>query len=509
MAPPIQLSPDFAADGSATCVVFEVTFDTGGNTIQQTNLVAVYPPLRSDMVASRQQAGEQVLRQIPFARVLANKPIPNVPQLVAVPLWATHPFYTNDSIRIAGPASDDLRDLGYRQAERIAAPGDVAVYKVYERSSQDNVHVVFVVLRTWDEKEPLVTIRELTEAGPIGSLARQVPNGPVIDIFEQAIQPWIERQPGRTLRAEVRHYARGLRIPHDRRNASASLDLVFDPGSQQPADHPLVTARHRGQRPPGGTSVRWIHDVPAPAFATIAELKPMLADAQASKEERRRLAQAKQQAADAANREHQTALDAKQREVRRRGDPANPLAGLGYAGASTLLTDGATTYFVAEATAQTTGMKERMVIALHDVEADDSVLELDPVGHGSVRYAPSRVAFVRERLVPATIARWPDLSRLIIHHHVRHLPLDDTAEFRRAGARGYGFEYDQPLFEEVYGRNGNAGPWLPEYELQQRSSKCARTCIAQPTDSPPSKLRESAWPMRHRSRNRWRCRRKK
>jgi hypothetical protein len=323
------------------------------------------------------------------------------------------------------------------------------------------------VLRTWGEQEQIVTIRGVTESTPVGPLTSRVPEGPVAAVFEQAIRPWMERQPGRFLRAEVRHHSRAFRIPHDKRNTSASLDIVFDPSSQQPVDHPLLTARHDGIRQPGDGSVRWGHNVNPPAFASIAELKPMLAEAQLTKEERGRRAQTRQQTAEAAEREHQTALDARQREVRSRSDPKNPLAGLGYLNASMLLTEGATTYYLSEAKAETTGMKERVVVALHEVGADDSVLELELGGRGNVRYADARVSFVRERLAPPALARWPDLSRLIVQHHVRNLPLEDTAEFRRAGARGYGFEYDQPLFEEVYGRNGNAGPWLPEYELER------------------------------------------
>ncbi len=467
MDQPIRLSPEYAGDRSASCVVFEVVFGAGSTAIQQANPVAVYPPVRSDMMAARQQSGADVLRQIPFARVLANKPVPNVPQLVAVPLWPAHPFYANDAHRIAGPASDALRDMGYPQAERISAQGDLAAYKVFERVSGDAVQAVFVVLRTWGEREPILTLREVTEPGPAGPLTKQMPEGPVADAFDQAIRPWMERQPARTLNAEVRHYARGYRIPHDRRNTSASLNLALDPGSQQPADHPLITARHTGQRVPGTIAVRWGHDVLPPAFANIAELRPMLAEAQLTKEERARRAQTQQQDAEAADRTHQAALDARQRDVRGRRDPNNPLAGLGYPNASTLITDGATTYYLSEARAESTGMKDRVVIALHEVGVDDPVLELEPGGRGSVRYAQARVAFVRERLAPPTLARWPDLSRLVVQHHVRGMPLEDTAEFRRAGARGYGYDYDQPLFEEVYARNGNAGPWLPEYELER------------------------------------------
>ncbi|MEZ5549972.1 MAG: hypothetical protein R3E82_03700 [Pseudomonadales bacterium] len=302
----VSLPSDFTGDWKASCVIFEVVFSArdGVSTVSQATPRLVYPNVRSDLIAVRHRAAENVLRQIPVDRVLANKPVPGVPQLIAVPLWPDHPFYNNDPAQVAGPVKDDLEGLGYSQAESVGGDGNAEVYKVFDSVGRDIWSVTLVVIRTMDEQEPLVRIAERADPG---SVTEQVPEGPIADIFDQVIGPWLQRQAGlvsnsiRNIRVEVRHYARGLRIDHDRFNAEASMPFVADPRTAKPVAHPLLVSYDQGRRYPGVQSVEWHHRVDPPRYATIVELKQLLAAAQAEREDRA-------QNAEAARKQQQTVL---------------------------------------------------------------------------------------------------------------------------------------------------------------------------------------------------------
>lgn len=289
---PIPLSSGYTGEWKAACVVFEVVLGgrDGDLSVQQARPLVVYPPRRSDLMPGYQQDAEAVLRQIPLERVLRNKPMVGVPQLVAIPLWPAHPFYSTDSVQIAGPTSNDLAEYGYGAAERIAEGSDFAVYKVSEGRNKDTLQTTFVVLRDWDEQAPILRLREVSTPVPFGSVVQRVPEGPVGDIFEQHIKPWLARQPARTLRADVRYYARGLSIPFDQRNSLALLSGVTNPVTGQPAAHPLFTALYVGNRQPGTDAVQWAYNVSEPGNATITELRQRLAKVHLFKEERLRIA---------------------------------------------------------------------------------------------------------------------------------------------------------------------------------------------------------------------------
>lgn len=473
MSRPITLSPEFSGSWKASCVIFEVMFSerNGELTIEREAARAVYPPVRSDVIAQRQRSGAEVLRQIPFSHVIANKPAPGTAYLVAVPLWPAHPFYTNNPDLIAGPVVGDLWDLGYSDAERIGGGDGVDVYKVFEQRSPNgkDLRVTFVVVRNLREDEPIVQIRE----GPGPLRTEQRPEGPVVEIFERLIAPWLQKQAKsaplsvRQIHAEVRHYARGLRVPYDPRNGEAGLGTVADHKTGQPVDHPLLVVYHSGNVVPGDGMVRWGHNLSQPRYANIGELKQLLAEAHLSKEERARRAREAQEKIEQAQAAHDRKLDAQQQEVRRSQDPGNPLASLGYPNAEFILQEGRARYYLSEATG--TGfsgiMKSFMVVVLHDVGATDTIIQLEPVGKSTYRYLDSRIAYVSAKLLPPAVKRWPQMYRLEIHHHVSDMPLDDTAEFRRRGARGYGYKYDQPLFEEEYIFDKDRGAWRPFYEV--------------------------------------------
>ncbi|MDZ7654137.1 MAG: hypothetical protein U5L03_17075 [Burkholderiaceae bacterium] len=468
---PISLAGEFSGPFRASCVIFEVRFADQGSRLAVVDATPrlIYPPVRSDAIAARYSAGEAVLRQIPFERVLRQKPSTQVPQLVAVPLWPAHPFYTGDPTRIAGPTVNELQPLGYGQAERIASSGDVAIYRISEQLQRNELVVRLVVLRNIVEQEPLLTLREVSTNSPAGPITRQVPDGAVGDIFSALIAPWMEQRalahpmPVRQLRAEVRHYARGFRVPFDERNGEASVPFVVDPTTTRPTDHPLFITIHSKLIHPGGGATEWGHSAAPPAYANITELKQRLAEAHISKEERARRTQAKQAEVIAAEQRWAADQDAKQREARAQGSDANPLGALGYPNSRLLFKEGRTTYYLADLASPDGVLKIRPVVAVHDISANEPVLDFVDAGGGRVRYADARIAFVRARLVPAARERWPDLSRLDVHHHVRSMPLSDTAEYRRAGPRGYGFTFDQPVFEEQYAPD-KSGTWRPTYE---------------------------------------------
>lgn len=476
MSRPIMLSPEFSGSWKASCVIFEVMFSerNGELTIERETARVVYPPVRSDVIAQRQQFAAEVLRQIPFSHVIVNKPAPGTAYLVAVPLWPAHPFYTNHPDLVAGPVVGDLRDRGYSDAERIGGGDGIDVYKVFEQRSPrgKDLRVNFVVVRNLREDEPIVQIREVP-----GSLrTEQRPEGPVVEIFERLIAPWLRKQAEsaplslRQIHAEVRHYARDFRVPYDSRNGEAGLGTVADHKTGQPVDHPLLVAYHSGNVVPGDGMVRWGHNLSQPRYANIGELKQLLAEAHLSKEERARRAREAREKIEQAQAAHDHKLDAQRQEVRRRLDANNPLASLGYSKATLLFKQEKVVYFLSEAASPHRPVAQRVVVAVHEIGENDPVVELVPAGGDGpyYHYAPSRVAFVQDRLVPAALARWPDLRTLEIHHHVRGIPLADTAEFRRMGARAFGFGYDQPLFEESYSQHQSTGPWRPLYETWSR-----------------------------------------
>lgn len=463
---PLRLSPDFVGDFKSSCVVFEVAFDGRGGLAHNTPLV-VWPPIRNDMIASREQAGAEVLRQIPFDRVLRQVPGAGLRHLVAVPLWPKHPFYTNAGDRVAAALSNDLGELGYGGSfERIAQDKDVSIYKVQDIQQGGTLTLKFVVLRDIGESDAILSVRMEGSGG----MQRPLPDGRVAEIFNRSIAPWTEKRaansafPVSSINVEVRHHARSFRIPYESRDRdSSAFPFATDPASGKPVDSPLLQLTSGGSRRSG--PIRWNHHVGIPRYATIADARKILA-AEAMTPEQRRAAAEQKHAEEVAQQQKQDAeKDAIQAAARTRDDPGNPLASLGYQNGAPMLTAGRATYYLTESTAPGSSAKVRAVVAVHAIGANEPVVELVHVTDDNYRYADRRVAFVQQKLVPQALARWPDLRRVEIHHHVKGQQLPDTAEFRRMGPRAWGHNFDQPVFEEQYLLS--SGSWRPLYELDQ------------------------------------------
>ena len=472
---PLQISSEYAKPYQAACVIFEVRYvDRGGHpAVAQATPRMVYPNKSGSVIPAIQRTAEDILRKLPIERVARRRPDTQSPQLVAIPLWPSHPLYTNDRKQIAGPMVNELQEFGYGNAERIARDGDVSVYFIWEQVNRNQLMTRFVVIRDIPENQVLVTMRPARVNTPIGPMDREIPEGPVGTIFTQTLAPWLERRIKSralrvpTVRAEVRHYARGFRIPYDDRNAEANVPFVTDPNTNRPTEHPVLVAMHVGAIRGPGAPVDWDHMVSTP-YATIADLRLRLEDAHMSREERARRAQERQAAVLAAQQREQQAQDARQDAARAQLDSRHPLSRLGYPGGQFLFREGRTSYYLVDLVSPTNAaIKVRSAVAVHDIGENDPVIDFVTVGDGDVRYSDRRIEFVRSRLLSAALKRWPDLTWFNVHHHVSGMPLADTAEFRRAGSRAYGFIFDQPVFQEEYQRDAKTNVWSPRYDLDR------------------------------------------
>ena len=457
MDKPAVLPPRFASDPYAACVFVEVVLRNQGGqlVIERQAARGMYPPRRSDMMPAYQQAAEQVLQQVPLAKVLPAKLAAGVPYLIAVPLWAGHGFYGNDGSQVIG---NDLRELGYSDAEKIAEKGGVTVYKVYDGGPRDAT-LIYVALRTLGENDPIAEFEEITPQP--GSFDKLKYKGAVAGILNEIIAPSLRNRPGRNaIVVVVRHYARGLQIKFAARNTEVSLPLANDPKTRQYADHPVFESRHAGRRLRETDAYTWTDDSVGPrSYATIGELRKLLAELNVPQEEKARRTQEAKAKADQAEAERHAAIDAKQKDVAQRSDTNNALANVGYPNAALLFKQGRATYYLSEI-----APNRRVAVAVHDLGENDRLFELVSGPEGGYRYPDVQIALIRQKVLPAALARWTDLNRLPVHHHVRGMPLEDTPEFRK-WVRSQGLEYVQPLFEEEYGVNQGESVWRPMYEV--------------------------------------------
>lgn len=457
MPAPIALpAGEFDGDWRASCIVFDVVFrETNGQLeVAQQQFRGVYPGRSSSALAAHQQIAADVLHKVPFAQVLGRRPVPGVPQRIAIPLWPPHGFYAASGAQVIGR---DLEGLGYSDAERLHDAGGVAVYKVFDQPGRGVLS--FVVVRDIAEDEPIAPVEKVTS--PIDGRPRERFGGKVGDIWQTVIEPTLRQRPERTLSVEVHHYARGLVVRHDPRNADLSLPLAVDPRTGKPVANPLLKARYHGLRRGVGQPYAWEEQSHGTAYATLADLRRLLVQANLPPEEKRRRATAAYAEAAAAQAARDRELDAQQKAVRAQSDPANPLAALGYPEAVPVLDTARTKYYLS-----TAGSAWRVVVAVHAIGEREPVLEMVPGEVGGLRYTERHLAFVREKLVPAAVARWPDLRRLWIHHHVAGQSLEDTPLFRRQ-VRGAGLTYEQPLFIEDHALTQGTPAWRPFYEVVQ------------------------------------------
>lgn len=454
METPIKLPPEFVGDWRAVCVFVEFTVreQGGGLVIEREHPRGTYPPRRSDMTAPVLQAGVEVLRQIPLAKVLPRRPTPGATHIIAVPLWPGHSFYNTDPTQVIG---HDLREIGYVDAHRVAERDGVSVYRVFDRNNQ----LVFVAMRTLGETDP---IAEFADAEPQpGSFERLKYKGAVADIFRELIEPSVRDRRNPVLQVEVRHYARGVRYRSDPRNTEVNLQLANDPASNRPVDHPLFISTHVGTRAANSPEPYAWSDrrVGRRQYANLGELNRLIAELKVPPEEKARRAQEAHAKAEQARTAREREIDAQQQAVRQQIDPNNPLASLGYPNATPLVRQGRTNYFLSEIAAD-----RRVVVAVHEIGENDRIFTMVPGPQGGFRYTEPHIGFVQQHLVPAALARWPGLTRVAIHHHVRGLALADTPDFRRL-MRSRGYTYEKPLFEEEYGRQDASNAWRPFYEI--------------------------------------------
>ncbi len=457
MDKPAVLPPRFATDPYPACVVVEVVLRNQGGqlVIERQTPRSVYPNRRSDVLPAYQQAAAQVLQQVPLEKVLPRKLGAGVPYLIAVPLWAGHGFYVNKASQVVG---NDLREIGYSDAEKIAEKNGVTVYKVFDEGPR-NATLIYVALRPLSEGDPIAEFEAIPPRP--GSFETLKYKGAIASILQDMIAPSLRNRPGRrAVVVVVRHYARGFQIKFDSRNTSVSLPLANDPKTGQYADHPLFESRHAGMRARDTDPYTWTDQTVGPlSYATIGELNTLLAELNLSQEEKARRAQEAKAKTDQAEAQRQAALDAQQKTVAQRSDPNNPLASLGYPNAALLFKQGRATWFLSEITAE-----RRVAVVVHAVGEKDRILDLVPGPEGGYRYPDAQIAVIRAKVIPAARARWKELNRLSVHHHVLGMPLDDTPEYRK-WVRSQGLEYVQPLFEEQYGLDTADGSWRPMYEI--------------------------------------------
>jgi len=457
MDKPAVLPSRFATDPYPACVLVEVVLrDQGGQlVIERQAARGVYPNRRNDLLPAYQQAAEQILQQVPLAKVLPRKLAAGVPHLIAVPLWAGHGFYGNDGSQVIG---NDLRELGYSDAEKIAEKDGVTVYKVYDAGPRDAT-LIYVALRTLGENDPIAEFEEITPRP--GSFDKLQYKGAIARILHEMIAPSLRDRPGRrAVVVEVRHYARGLQIKFDAKNTGVSLPLANDPKTRHYADHPLFESRHAGLRSRDTDPYTWTDTSVGPrSYSTIGELNKLLAELNVPQEEKARRAQKAKEEADRAEAERQADIDARQKKVAERKDPNNPLASLGYPNAALLFKQGRATYYLSEIAAN-----RPVAVAVHEVGEKERIFDLVPGPEGGQRYPDAQIALARQKLAPAATARWKGLERLVVHHHVRGMPRDDTPEFRK-WVRSQNLEYVQPLFEEEYGVEKGETTWRPLYEI--------------------------------------------
>lgn len=457
MDKPAVLPPRFATEPYHACVFVEVVLRNQGGQLVIERLASrgMYPNRRSDVMPEYQQAAEQVLRQVPLAKVLPGQFSAGVPHLIAVPLWPGHGFYGNNGSQVIG---NDLRELGYSDAEKIGEKDGVTVYKVYDQGPRD-ASLIYVALRTLGDNDPIAEFEEI--APQPGSFDKLKYKGAVANILNDIIVPSLRNRPGRNaIVVTVRHYARGLQIKFDSKNTSVSLPLANDPKTRQYADHPLFESRHAGRRMRETDPYAWTDEsVGARSYANIGELKKLLAELNVPQEEKTRRAQEAKAKTDQAEADRQAALDAQQKTVAQRSDANNALASLGYPNATLLFKQGRATYYLSEIAAD-----RRVAVAVHELGEADRLFELVPGPEGGYRYPDAQIALIRQKVLPAAQARWTNLNRLPVHHHVRGMRLEDTPEFRK-WVRSKGFEYEQPLFEEEYGVNQGESVWRPMYEV--------------------------------------------
>lgn len=303
----ITLGRQFIGPYKSGCVVFEVRFDNNGRVVAARERYQ-YPVRISSMAGSYSQEARRVMAAIGNFTLLPRPFKAKVPYLLAIPLYADHPFFRGGGGTgqepatagtrpvMAGVVDQAMAERGYPDAELVAQEGDTRVFHLLTKGNQD----IFAILKTFAPDEPFLDFRATGKVDRFGK--------PILDYgpktmaeFKRLVAPHM-RAHGTLLAAEVRYYAKNALLAYDHRPHGA--EGAVHPKTFRPVANPVAVAHffapaRRNQAtewsgvPPFGGG----RGVVRRPYQTLSALLAAYRKANRSKAEKRRVAQAALEAA--------------------------------------------------------------------------------------------------------------------------------------------------------------------------------------------------------------------